>query len=277
MRSMKIDKRTACIMAVCLLAGISAGWFARVSLVRQVQPRDEGEDVKPKAGRVIREKVAVADPETERENERLRKRVVQLERQLERGRKDLDKRVTDAVETAIEEAERNEDPHRRFQRHIERMKKRDPEGFAQMQKEREQRHRERQSREQDRKEYLASLDVSKMSASTKATHEQLLAQIAKVERLHEQMRKAFDEMTENGTTEPEEQRRARIQEMHEATETLRELYAAERTNLLTETLVGEGYSAGDAADFVSVIQTIYDSTSGRGFGPPGGRPHRGPR
>ena len=274
---MKIDKRIACIATVCLLAGISAGWFGGAFFPRPVQNGDVDGDAKPKAGRVIREKVAVADPETERENERLRKRVAQLERQLEKGRKDLDKRVTDAVETAMVEVEQNEDPRRRFQRRIEQMKKRDPEGFARMQKEREQRHRDRREREQNRKDYLASLDTTKMSAMTKTTHEQLLAQIEKVEHLHEQMRKAFDEMTENGTEEPEEQRHARMQEMREASETLRELYAAERSNLLTETFVGEGYSADDAADFVTVIQTIYDSTSGHGFGPPGGgRPHRGP-
>ncbi|MBO4288362.1 MAG: hypothetical protein J5985_09395 [Kiritimatiellae bacterium] len=275
---MKIDKRIACVATVCLFAGISAGWFGRASLTRPSR-NDDGGDTKPKAGRVIREKVAVADPETERENGRLRKRVAQLEQQLERGRKDLDKRVTDAVETAMEEVEQNEDPRRRVQRHFERMKKRDPEGFARMQKHREQMRKDHQERERDRKDYLASLDMSKMSATTKATHEQLLAQIEKVERLHEQMRKAFDEMTENGAGESEEQHRARMEEMHEASQTLRELYAAERSNLLTETFLSEGYSADDAADFVSVIQTIYDSTSSRrGFGgPPRGGPPGGPR
>lgn len=273
----KLDRRNACVAVFCLLAGISAGWLGRASLVRAVRNTGDAADAKPKAARVIREKVAVADPGTERENERLRKRVAQLERQLERGRADLDRRVTDAVETAMEEVERNEDPRKRFQRRIEQMKKRDPEGFARMQQEREQRHRDRRAREQDRKDYLASLDVSRMSPAAKATHARLLEQIEKVERLGEQMRKAFDEMAENGTEEPEEQRRARMQEMREASETLRELYAAERANLLTETFVGEGYSSDEAADFASVIQTIFDSTSSRhGFGPPGAPPLNGP-
>lgn len=156
----------------------------------------------------------------------------------------------------------------------ERMKKDNPEGYAQMTNNIARMRRDRHEQAQKKSEFFASVDVSKMSPEARKVHNELMDLIAKREEFEQRMHAvqesesdiSFDEMG------------AAFREMHETHRRISELSAKERDNLMVEAAKGLGFGEADSGEVAEIFKEIVENTDsdwhgfgGRGHGRGGNR------
>ena len=170
----------------------------------------------------------------------------------------------------IEVEKMKEEETTRRDRGMERLKKEEPERYAQITNSMAQFRRHRLERAQSKIDFLSSIDTSRMSPAMLKVHSDLQDMIEKREAVEEKMR-GFMDMTE-------EERREAFQEIGEIDGKIRELSRAERDNLLVQTAEALGFQGDDAAEIIDTVKSIYEATdSGWGWGGPGGGGRRGGR
>ena len=204
------------------------------------------------------------DEAAEKEMRVLRSRIKELEDMLAKQGVE--------VEEMKEESSRRErrDRPRDFRADMERLKKEEPERYAQITNSMAQFRRHRLERAQSKIDFLSSIDTSRMSPAMLKVHSDLQDMIEKREAVEEKMR-GFMDMTE-------EERREAFQEIGEIDGKIRELSRAERDNLLVQTAEALGFQGDDAAEIIDTVKSIYEATdSGWGWGGPGGGGRRGGR
>ena len=224
--------------------------------------------------------VALADAET------LRARVRELEKLLNEREASIAKLSADAARPqevpppapSGEEPPREQRQRESYRERMERMKTEEPERYAEMQKRQEEFRARMRAANEERDNYLSSVDTSRMTAEQKANHERLLAALKVRDALGDRMRPD----AENPLTEEERQ------EFFNSMREIGPMMEQERRYLLEET--GRTYGE-DGAAFAEYIQDLMDFTTpwrgpgrrGGGRGPrpdgggPGGPPPGGPR
>ena len=269
----------ALVLAVVapLLAGAVAGYFVRSAIEAPVQ---EGpKDIAPAASPTVSlpdaaDSVARADVET------LRARVRELEKLLNEREGDL-ARLASKSEQKPEAAESGEAsgrqrPRESFRERMERMKTEEPERYAEMQK----RHGEFRARlhadNEERGNFLASIDTSRMTEEQKAGHERLISIIQTLDA-------SMDKIGPGAEVQMTDEER---QEVFSAMRDVVPLMEQERQYILEE--VGKEYGE-DGPAFANYIEEIIANTTplprfgcGRGGprpprGGPGGPPPGGPQ
>ncbi len=245
-------------VAIALLAGAALGYCLAPSAPAPAAPEKTEERIKERHA---------ADEGDKSSVRALRARVRELEKMLAEKGVEVEKMKEEESERATRR-ERRFDPRAE----MERIKKEEPERYAQMTNHWARARQHRIARTQSRMDFLSSIDTSGMSAEARKTHEALQEAIASREQLSEKMQKAMDMS--------DEEREAAFKEMHETNRRIHELGRQERDNLLTQTAEALGFQGDDAAEVVETVKAIYEATeSGHGFGPggPGGPRGRGGR
>ena len=244
-------------VVISLLAGAAIGFcFAPSAGVPKAAP----EKTSPKTVKAE----SRPDEAAEKEMRVLRSRIKELEDMLAKQGVE--------VEEMKEESSRRErrDRPRDFRADMERLKKEEPERYAQITNSMAQFRRHRLERAQSKIDFLSSIDTSRMSPPMLKVHSDLQDMIEKREAVEEKMR-GFMDMTD-------EERREAFQEIGEIDGKIRELNRAERDNLLVQTAEALGFQGDDAAEIIDTVKSIYEATdSGWGFGGPGGPGRRGGR
>ena len=198
-------------------------------------------------------------------NRALRARIKELEDMLAKQGIEVEK-MKEEETTRRDRGPRNWD----FRADMERLKKEEPERYAQITNSMAQFRRHRLERAQSKIDFLSSIDTSRMSPAMLKVHSDLQDMIEKREAVEEKMRGVMD-MTE-------EERREAFQEIGEIDGKIRELSRAERDNLLVQTAEALGFQGDDAAEIIDTVKSIYEATdSGWGWGGPGGGGRRGGR
>ena len=201
----------------------------------------------------------------------LRQRIRELEQRLAEATAAADKKEERVEENA---GERQERPNgfqmpsmQEIRERMEQFAKDNPERFAQMTNGMEQGRRRMQERNQAKSDFLASVDVSKMSPEQKAVHSKYMEFTARQQELVEYMRP--------DANVSDEERQAAFDEMRDMGRQMRELGRQERDVLLSQAAQNMGYSAEEADSVVSEIKEIYritDNWGGPGRGGFGGGP-----
>lgn len=194
----------------------------------------------------------------------LRKRVHELEARLAQEAAAAKELIAEDSTNRIDEARgrrRGPPSMKEMRANMEKMKAADPERFAQMTNNFAKRQTERATREAAKADFLSSVDTSKMTATAKEVHTQLLALTARQQEIETQL---HSDDTDDDT------RQTLFNEMRQNEQQLRTLAVAERETLLTQTAESLGYTGDDATEIVSTIQSIYSSTETHGFHGPGG-------
>lgn len=244
-------------VVISLLAGAAIGFCFAPSAGA---PKTAPEKTSPKMVKAE----SRPDEAAEKEMRVLRSRIKELEDMLAKQGVE--------VEEMKEESSRRErrDRPRDFRADMERLKKEEPERYAQITNSMAQFRRHRLERAQSKIDFLSSIDTSRMSPAMLKVHSDLQDMIEKREAVEEKMR-GFMDMTE-------EERREAFQEIGEIDGRIRELNRAERDNLLVQTAEALGFQGDDAAEIIDTVKSIYEATdSGWGFGGPGGPGRRGSR
>ena len=244
-------------VVISLLAGAAIGFCFAPSAGA---PKAAPEKTSPKTVKAE----SRPDEAAEKEMRVLRSRIKELEDMLAKQGVE--------VEEMKEESSRRErrDRPRDFRADMERLKKEEPERYAQITNSMAQFRRHRLERAQSKIDFLSSIDTSRMSPAMLKVHSELQDMIEKREAVEEKMR-GFMDMTE-------EERREAFQEIGEIDGRIRELNRAERDNLLAQTAEALGFQGDDAAEIIDTVKSIYEATdSGWGFGGPGGPGRRGGR
>ncbi|MBQ2625269.1 MAG: hypothetical protein IJG18_09275 [Kiritimatiellae bacterium] len=198
-------------------------------------------------------------------NRALRARIKELEDMLAKQGVEVEKMKEE------ETARRDRGPRNwDFRADMERLKKEEPERYAQITNSMAQFRQRRLERAQSKIDFLSSVDTSRMSPAMLKVHSELQDMIEKREAVEEKMREFMD-MTE-------EERREAFREIGEIDGKIRELNRAERDNLLVQTAEALGFQGDDAAEIIDTVKSIYEATdSGWGWGGPGGGGRRGGR
>ena len=244
-------------VVISLLAGAAIGFCFAPSAGA---PKAAPEKTSPKTVKAE----SRPDEAAEKEMRVLRSRIKELEDMLAKQGVE--------VEEMKEESSRRErrDRPRDFRADMERLKKEEPERYAQITNSMAQFRRHRLERAQSKIDFLSSIDTSRMSPAMLKVHSDLQDMIEKREAVEEKMR-GFMDMTE-------EERREAFQEIGEIDGKIRELSRAERDNLLVQTAEALGFQGDDAAEIIDTVKSIYEATdSGWGWGGPGGGGRRGGR
>ena len=244
-------------VVISLLAGAAIGFCFAPSAGA---PKTAPEKTSPKMVKAE----SRPDEAAEKEMRVLRSRIKELEDMLAKQGVE--------VEEMKEESSRRErrDRPRDFRADMERLKKEEPERYAQITNSMAQFRRHRLERAQSKIDFLSSIDTSRMSPAMLKVHSDLQDMIEKREAVEEKMR-GFMDMTD-------EERREAFQEIGEIDGKIRELSRAERDNLLVQTAEALGFQGDDAAEIMDTIKSIYEATdSGWGWGGPGGGGRRGGR
>ena len=244
-------------VVISLLAGAAIGFCFAPSAGA---PKAAPEKTSPKTVKAE----SRPDEAAEKEMRVLRSRIKELEDMLAKQGVE--------VEEMKEESSRRErrDRPRDFRADMERLKKEEPERYAQITNSMAQFRRHRLERAQSKIDFLSSIDTSRMSPAMLQVHSDLQDMIEKREAVEEKMR-GFMDMTE-------EERREAFQEIGEIDGKIRELSRAERDNLLVQTAEALGFQGDDAAEIIDTVKSIYEATdSGWGWGGPGGGGRRGGR
>ncbi len=193
----------------------------------------------------------------------LRARIKELEDMLAKQGVEVERMKEDESERA-NRRERRFDPRA----NMERLKKEDPARYAQITNGMAQFRMRRLERAQHKMDILSSVDTSRMSAEARQTHEALQDAIEKREALEDKMR-SFMDMTDD-------ERRSVMEEMRETNGKIRELNAAERDTLLTQTAEMLGFEGEAAEEIVETVKDIYEATETDHMFGPGGPGGRGP-
>ncbi len=233
-------------MMICALIG------AGIEYVRQAERSDERLNVPKPSSEVLKKR-----PEARAYNRRedvelhelaqLRKRVSELEHQLaEKSRQ----QPALAKATKPEEPEQNKLSRRqRWEASMEKLRRENPEQYAEIQHKREEFRQTMEQRTRDRVDFLDAVDERNMTQEQLENHARLVEAVARVNEL----RASFAD--ESGRT-PEKRR-----EMGELMETLVSGYTEERQYLFEETARAVGYQGDDAAIFADHLQTIFENTT----------------
>jgi len=132
----------------------------------------------------------------------------------------------------------------------ERMKKEEPEKYAEMQQRREDFKKKMEQRSLDRREFLAEIEVGNMSPEQQANHARLVELTDKID--------ATMKLMMSGQAENSHDLR---HEMFESFGELGDLYTNERQYLLDQTAAAVGYEGDSAALFTEHIQDIIENTT----------------
>ena len=198
-------------------------------------------------------------------NRALRARIKELEDMLAKQGIEVEK-MKEEETTRRDRGPRNWD----FRADMERLKKEEPERYAQITNSMAQFRQRRLERAQSKIDFLSSVDTSNMSPGARKTHEDLQDMIARREEIESKMHGIMDMS--------EDDRRALFGEMRETDERIRELNRLERENLLVQTAETLGFVGEDAKEIAETVKGIYEATdSGWGWGGPGGGGRRGGR
>lgn len=245
-------------VVISLLAGAAIGFCFAPSAGA---PKTAPEKTSPKMVKAE----SRPDEAAEKEMRILRSRIKELEGMLAKQGIEVEKMKEE------ETARRDRGPRNwDFRADMERLKKEEPERYAQITNSMAQFRRHRLERAQSKIDFLSSIDTSRMSPAMLKVHSDLQDMIEKREAVEEKMR-GFMDMTE-------EERREAFQEIGEIDGRIRELNRAERDNLLVQTAEALGFQGDDAAEIIDTVKSIYEATdSGWGFGGPGGPGRRGGR
>ena len=227
----------------------------------------------------------VATGHSEADLNRLRERIRRLEHQLAEAAKSA-ARADEAAKAAIDAAaasnrvEREDAPFRhgppsaaQMRERMERIRKDDPQRYAQMTNGMARWRAHRQERLRNQFDLLANADTAHMTRKQKATHDKYQELLARQEELRELMNPNRENVTD-------EQRDAAFKEMRELSHRIRQLQSEERDTLLAQTANALGLAGEDAAEVVSAIKAVYEATGnddrgGRPHGPPPGPPPGG--
>ena len=241
-------------IAVALLAGVAIGYFVKDEPI----PAEESPKVAEKA------KKPVVDKGEEASVKALRRRIAELERMLA----EKDDKSEIAISNAVAEAVQSrppESPRQDWRERMEEMKKSDPERYTQMTNRFAQWRRSRSEQARNKIDFLSSIDISRMSAGAKKTHNALQDLIAKREEIEQQLQAPDLSDDERGRL---------MGELHSTHRELMRLNGEERKNLFEETARNLGFAGEDAKEFSATIQDVIEATdSGFGFHHGG---HRGP-
>lgn len=142
---------------------------------------------------------------------------------------------------------------------MERMKKEEPEKYAEMQQNREEFKAKMEERKENKRDFLSAIDTSDMSDEQQVNHERL---VALTERVNEIMEQMISGEVEN--------RRELHSEMRESFQELNELNDLERVYLLEQTADAVGYEGDEAALFTEYVESIIENTTMQMPRPPGG-------
>ena len=201
-----------------------------------------------------------AEPAQDNGKSALRARIKELEAQLVE-KKDAVENGSDAEPVGAPGPRRDD-----WRERIENFRRDNPEEFARVEKRRQEFRRHRADRARSKLEFLAAVDVSRMTDEQKDVHRRLQALVARREELESQI---SPEAMMNST---EVERREFFEEMHEISRDMRDLNGKERETLLQQAAQAIGYEGDDAAELVSAIKEIYENTGDEhGFRMPGGR------
>ena len=240
-------------IAVALLAGVAIGYFVKDEPIPAEEPKVEEKAKKP-----------VVDKGDEASVKALRRRIAELERML--AEKDGKSEI--AISNAVAEAVQSrppEPPRQDWRERMEEMKKSDPERYTQMTNRFAQWRRSRSEQARNKIDFLSSIDISRMSAGAKKTHNALQDLIAKREEIEQQLQAPDLSDDERGRL---------MGELHSTHRELMRLNGEERKNLFEETARTLGFAGEDAKEFSATIQDVIEATdSGFGFHHGG---HRGP-
>ena len=240
-------------IAAALLAGVAIGYFVKDEPIPAEEPKVEEKAKKP-----------VVDKGDEASVKALRRRIAELERML--AEKDGKSEI--AISNAVAEAVQSrppESPRQDWRERMEEMKKSDPERYTQMTNRFAQWRRSRSEQARNKIDFLSSIDISRMSAGAKKTHNALQDLIAKREEIEQQLQAPDLSDDERGRL---------MGELHSTHRELMRLNGEERKNLFEETARNLGFAGEDAKEFSATIQDVIEATdSGFGFHHGG---HRGP-
>lgn len=210
-------------------------------------------------------KKALADDGDKASLKALRARVRELEKLL--AAKDAE---VAAATTAVATAERPPaDPwgdgrREGFRERMERLKTEDPARYTEITNNMARWRQRRARQQEERMEFLASVDTSRMSVAAKGVHASLQKYAAEREELERQMQ------NENLS---DDDRHALWEQMHEVNRQVWALNGVERKNLIEETARNLGFEGQDVQDISATMQEIIKATD-NGFGGHGG--HGGP-
>ncbi len=242
-------------VAVSLLVGAAVGYCLAPSAPAVAAEPESGREKSAEPLRDDGDKASV---------KALRSRIRELEGLLAKKGEDA------AMREGASAGERVRSRRFDFRAEMERIKKEEPERYAQMTNgmARFRQHRLRVA--QRKMDILGSIDTSAMSASARRTHEEFQDAIERREAVEDKMR-GFMDMTED-------ERRSVMEEMRDVQAKMRELGEAERENLLLQTARALGYDGDDAEEIAATVREIYEATEfDRGFMHGGGQGSRGGR
>lgn len=194
----------------------------------------------------------------------LRKRIHELEARLAQEAAAAKELIAEDSTNRIDEARgrrRGPPSMKEMRAFAEKMKVEDPERFAAMTNRFAKWQTERATREAAKTDFLSAIDTSKMTATAKEVHAQLLALTARQQEIEAQLR---SDDTDDDT------RQALFNEMRQNEQQRRTLAVAERGTLLAQTAESLGYTGDDATEIVATIQSIYSATETHGGHGPGG-------
>ncbi|MFO7937362.1 MAG: hypothetical protein R6V06_07135 [Kiritimatiellia bacterium] len=228
----------------CLILGASVEHIRMKVSVKKAAP-DEPEIIHH-VQKVARESQPSAGQE---------KMIADLQNKVASLNAELEKLRAEKIRT--EEAAEDDDPHKHdrrgrgdFRERLERMKKEEPERYAEIQKRREEFKTRMEERKQNKRDFLASVSRDDMSVDQEAAHERLIY-------LNERVDEIMDLMYSGTAENRDELRREMFESFHE----LRELNDLERIYLLEQTANAVGYDGDEAALFTEHIETIIKNTS----------------
>ena len=240
-------------IAAALLAGVAIGYFVKDEPIPAEEPKAEEKAKKP-----------VVDKGEEASVKALRRRIAELEKLLAEKGEDSEVAISNAVAEAVQ-SRPPEPPRQDWRERIEEMKKSDPERYTQMTNRFAQWRRSRSEQARNKIDFLSSIDISRMSAGAKKTHNALQDLIAKREEIEQQLQSPDLSDDERGRL---------MGELHSTHRELMRLNGEERRNLFEETARNLGFAGEDAKEFSATIQDVIEATdSGFGFHHGG---HRGP-
>ena len=270
---MRMDRKSTIVSAVMLLAGVAAGWIAADIATPDIEL--------PKAV-VSRAAAQGADDGDGDIATQLRGRVSELEEltaQLKGRISELEEQNANLERTAGPEervgGERNRGGMRfgpPTEEDLEKLKAENPEEYTRTTNRiaRMERHfKNMMRREAERRDIIASIDESFLTAEQKAVHQRF----QELQDAVDEMRMSFRPDDESMT---DEDRRSHFESMRELERALSEAAESERDVLLSAAVGTVGLEGDDATDFVDTIKAVYEATqTGRGPGGPGGPPPPG--
>lgn len=252
-------------IGAALLIGVAVGYF-----VRETHPVVSGEaaTLSPHEARLT-----IADKGPEATIAALRARLDELEAAAALPNSNLIAVSTgESHSNSVRETASAGDDRRRRREWLERMKKDEPERYAEMTNRWSNFRAERKAEHRTRLDMISSVDTSRMSAAAKENHERYQELMVRRDELEDRMHAAF---ANDGITE--DQRQEMFREMGDLSRELAEASREERMNLLGEMTKSLGFEGEDVTEITETISDIIEATEQfgfRGHGP--GRGGRGP-